>query len=340
MRLHWRHSLVRDEMRRWLSYPATHWRYTNKSLDLIPVPFHGGQNKRGVELGAQALLSAGLEKQLVGLGWEVAVQTELQNKIHELNPVLGTEDPEFKFLNVRHALRVSESSRAVADAVEQAHKAGRLAVTIGGDHSIAMGTLAGTLRSFPEACVVWVDAHTDINSPKTSLSGNMHGCVLSFLMGLDEAHETKHFDKWILPALRPHKIVYIGVRDVDEAEKRFLREHRISAFSMHDIDRHGIGKTVQMALDAVNPHGTLPIHLSFDVDALDPVEAGSTGTPVRGGLTSREGHYITEELARTGQLVSIDLMEVNPSLGSPESVSNTVRLGCSLIRCSLGETLL
>ncbi|KAJ2890898.1 A-agglutinin attachment subunit precursor, partial [Coemansia aciculifera] len=142
------------------------------------------------------------------------------------------------------------------------------------------------------------------------------------------------------PCVRTDSLVYIGLRDVDSGEKAILRKHGIKAFSMHDVDRFGIGRVVEMALDHVNPSRTRPVHMSFDVDALDPSVAPATGTPVRGGLTFREGHYICEAVAETGCLVALDLVEVNPALGDPESLRQTVAVGCSLVRCSLGETLL
>ncbi|THU88618.1 putative arginase, partial [Dendrothele bispora CBS 962.96] len=145
---------------------------------------------------------------------------------------------------------------------------------------------------------------------------------------------------WVNPALKPDRIVYIGLRDVDQGEKRILKETGIKAFSMHEVDKYGIGKVVEMALDHVNPKRDRPIHLSFDVDALDPSVAPSTGTPVRGGLTFREGHYICEAIWETGCLVALDLMEVNPSLEDADSVQQTVAVGCSLVRSALGETLL
>lgn len=165
----------------------------------------------------------------------------------------------------------------------------------------------------------------------------MHGCPVSFVMGL--AGNVPEFS-WIKNVLRPDRIVYIGLRDVDEPEKKIIKENGIKAFSMHHVDRYGIGKVVEMALDHVNPNRDRPIHLSFDVDALDPSVAPSTGTPVRGGLTFREGHYICEALAETGLLVAADIMEVNPALEDEQAVFQTVQVGCSLTRCCLGEALL
>lgn len=175
-----------------------------------------------------------------------------------------------------------------------------------------MGTISGVLSAHPEACVVWVDAHADINTPQTSTSGNIHGMPLAFLLGiageLPKAQSGPQPFSWIKPVLRPERLVYIGLRDVDEGEKKILREHKIRAFSMHEVDRFGIGRVVELALAHVNPNGDRPIHLSFDVDALDPSVAPSTGTPVRGGLTFREGHYICEAIAETGLLVGLDIM--------------------------------
>jgi len=216
-------------------------------------------------------------------------------------------------------------------------KKGELPVTLGGDHSLAMGTISGTLEAYPDACVIWVDAHADINTAETTGSGNIHGMPVAFLLGLGS---TIPEFAWVKPVLKPERIVYIGLRDVDAGEKRILKENNIKAFSMHEVDKYGIGKVVEMALDHVNPKRELPIHLSFDVDALDPSVAPSTGTPVRGGLTFREGHYICEAIWETGLLVALDIMEVNPSLADAASVKQTVTVGCSLVRAALGETLL
>lgn len=202
---------------------------------------------------------------------------------------------------------------------------------------MAMGTISGTLDTYPDACVIWIDAHADINTSDTTDTGNIHGMPVSFLLGLGS--KVPEFS-WVKSSLRPDRIVYIGLRDVDAGEKRILKENNIKAFSMHEVDKYGIGKVVEMALDHVNPNRDRPIHLSFDVDALDPTVAPSTGTPVRGGLTFREGHYICEAIYETGLLVALDLMEVNPSLEDEESVKQTVAVGCSLVRSALGETLL
>lgn len=237
---------------------------------------------------------------------------------------------------------VSAVTQSVADTVEAAAKQGSLPLTIGGDHSLALGTLSGTLRQRPEAGVIWVDAHSDINTPETTKSGNLHGCPVSFLLGL-KGTAVEPFSSWVKPLLKPDSIVFIGLRDVDAGERKILRENNIKCFTMHHIDRYGIGNVVEMALDYLNGFKgkwDRPIHLSFDIDALDPTVAPSTGTPVRGGLTEREGFCVCEMLAETGCLVGVDVMEVNPSLMESNHAEQTVTVACGLARSAVGETLL
>jgi len=220
-------------------------------------------------------------------------------------------------------------------------------LTLGGDHSIAIGTVSGTAKAIRERlgremAVIWVDAHADINTPETSDSGNIHGMPVAFVTGLAKEKREDIFG-WLKDEhmVSVKKLVYIGLRDVDRGEKQILREHGIRAFSMHDIDRHGIGRVMDMALGHIG--NDTPIHLSFDVDALDPLVAPSTGTPVRGGLTLREGDYIAECVHETGSLIAMDLVEVNPTVEpgvNDIGAHETVRAGCSLVRCALGESLL
>ncbi|KAI0071551.1 arginase [Panus rudis PR-1116 ss-1] len=301
-----------------------------KTVAIVGCPFSGGQPKPGVDKGAIHLVEAGLPQQLAELGWKVRFDGH-----HQFEEISAENDPPIgKLKNPRLVSRVCE---AVAKVVGGHAKNGELPLTLGGDHSLAMGTISGTLDQYPDACVVWVDAHADINTPETTDTGNIHGMPVSFLLGLDTS--IPEF-AWVKPALKANRLVYIGLRDVDAGEKKILRDNGIKAFSMHEVDKYGIGKVVEMALDHVNPNRDRPIHLSFDVDALDPTVAPSTGTPVRGGLTFREGHYICEAIWETGLLVALDIMEVNPSLSSAEHVNQTVAVGCSLARSALGETLL
>jgi len=310
-----------------------------KTVAIVGCPFSGGQHRVGVDKGPIHLVDAGLAQQLTGLGWKVQFDGH-----HQFEDISTEADPPIgKLKNPRLVSTVTE---AVAKVVGGHASKGHLPLTLGGDHSLAMGTIAGTLSKYPDACVIWVDAHADLNTPETTDSGNIHGMPLSFLMSLASSSslttstEPTPFSWLDSVHLPPSRLAYIGLRDVDPGEKDLLRKHNIAAFSMHEIDRYGIARVVEMALDRVNTGRDRPVHLSFDVDALDPSVAPSTGTPVRGGLTFREGHYICERLWETGLLAAVDLMEVNPSLKDPESVKQTVAVGCSLVRAALGETLL
>jgi len=301
-----------------------------KTVAIVGCPFSGGQPRAGVDKGPIHLIEAGIITELEGLGWKVKFDGH-----HQFEEINAANDPPIGILkNPRLVSRVNES---VAKVVGQHGLKGELPVTLGGDHSLAIGTVSGTLKNYPDACLIWIDAHADINTVESTASGNIHGMPVSFLLGIGSKVE---IFSWVQPILKPERLVYIGLRDVDTGEKKILREHNIKAFSMHEVDKYGIGKVVDMALDHVNPKRDRPIHLSFDVDALDPSVAPSTGTPVRGGLTFREGHYICEAVCETGLLVGLDIMEVNPSLSDEDSSRQTVAVGCSLLRSALGETLL
>ncbi|KAG8996297.1 Arginase, catabolizes arginine to ornithine and urea [Tulasnella sp. JGI-2019a] len=303
--------------------------------------------RAGVDTGPIHLVEAGLIDQIRSLGWEVEFGGH-----HEFEEITVEKDPPVGI--VKRPRLVSKVNKQVATEIGAHAKAGRLPVTLGGDHSLAMGTVSGTLSAHPEACLIWIDAHADINTIASTGSGNLHGMPVSFLLGLNSPEEIQALQNpgtrtsaeegapfaWLVPKLDASRLVYIGLRDVDPGEKKILRENKIKCFSMHEVDKHGIGKVMEMALDHVNPDRNRPIHLSFDVDALDPSVAPSTGTPVRGGLTFREGHYICEAVYETGLLVALDIMEVNPSLEDNIAVHQTVAVGCSLARCALGETLL
>lgn len=302
----------------------------SKSVSVVGVPFNGGQPRTGVEEGPIRLVEFGLLNQFEEMGYEV--EYEANEDITSLRPA---EDPDT--LNLKQPKYVSAVTEVVSKQILKRAQEGKFVLTLGGDHSVALATVSGVFGAYPNACLVWVDAHADINTPASTDSGNIHGCPLSFLTGIAGDHPDF---RWVQPLLKTNRLTYIGLRDIDEGEKAIIRKLGIKAFSMHHVDRYGIGQVVEMALNHVNPDRDLPIHLSFDVDALDPSVAPSTGTPVRGGLTFREGHYICEAIAETGLLVAADIMEVNPALEDTNSVFQTIQVGCSLARCCLGETLL
>ncbi|CAF9924647.1 Arginase, catabolizes arginine to ornithine and urea [Imshaugia aleurites] len=309
-------------------------------LGVVAVGFSGGQCKPGVDAAPTALISAGL---LTQLKEDLGYTLYHDDTVHNYSSLMPSTDPSYR--NMKNPLAVSAVTQRLSEQVYEHAALGRLVLTLGGDHSIAIGTVSGTARAIRERlgremAVVWVDAHADINTPETSESGNIHGMPVAFLTGLAREERRDVFG-WLrgegAEALSLKKLVYIGLRDIDRGEKRILREHGVKAFSMHDIDKHGIGRVMEMALGHIG--NDTPIHLSFDVDALDPQWAPSTGTPVRGGLTLREGDFIAECVHETGSLVAMDLVEVNPSLEAV-GAADTIRAGCSLVRCALGDTLL
>lgn len=308
-------------------------------LGVIAVGFSGGQCKPGVEAAPAALIEAGLLDQLRDdLGYEI----HHDNKVHSYEDIIPASDPDYR--GMKKPRSVSAVTERLSQQVYEQAKLGRFVLTLGGDHSIAIGSISGTAKAIRERmggremAVIWVDAHADINTPETSPSGNIHGMPMAFLTGLAKEDKPEIFG-WLKKEhlVSVNKLVYIALRDVDRGEKKLLREHGIKAFSMHDIDKHGIGRVVEMALAHIG--NDTPIHLSFDVDALDPQWAPSTGTPVRGGLTLREGDFIAECVHETGNLVAMDLVEVNPKLETM-GAAETIRTGCSLIRSALGDTLL
>jgi len=311
-------------------------------LGVVAVGFSGGQCKPGVDAAPSALISSGL---LTQLHEELGYDLHHDNTVHSYKDLMPASDPDYR--NMKNPLAVSAVTQKLSEQVYAHAREGRCVLTLGGDHSIAIGSISGTAKAIRERlgremAVIWVDAHADINTPETSGSGNIHGMPVAFLSGLAKEKRQDVFG-WLkednLISLK--KLVYIGLRDVDRGEKLILRENGIRAFSMHDIDRHGIGRVMEMVLGHIG--NDTPIHLSFDVDALDPLWAPSTGTPVRGGLTLREGDYIAECVHETGSLIAMDLVEVNPTLEpgiNDIGAHETVRAGCSLVRCALGESLL
>ncbi|KAI9725077.1 MAG: A-agglutinin attachment subunit precursor [Candelaria pacifica] len=312
---------------------------TSNDLGVVAVGFSGGQGKPGVDAAPTALISSGL---LAQLKEELGYNVYHDGTVHSYSEIIPASDPPHR--NMKRPLTVSAVTQRLSEQVYEHASKGRCALTLGGDHSIAIGSIAGTAKAIrerldgKEMAVIWVDAHADINTPESSESGNIHGMPVAFLTGIAK-EEKKDVFGWLQEdqLISTKKLVYIGLRDIDPGEKKTLREHKIKAFSMHDIDRHGIGRVMDMALAHIGTD--TPIHLSFDVDALDPVFAPSTGTPVRGGLTLREGDFIAECVHETGQMIGFDLVEVNPEL-EPLHGAETVRVGCSLVRCALGESLL
>ncbi|XP_070537093.1 arginase, hepatic-like [Ptychodera flava] len=228
----------------------------------------------------------------------------------------------------------------ISDAVSQVIQDGRLCISLGGDHSVAIGTVHGHLKAQPNTCVLWVDAHTDINTPETSPSGNMHGMPLSFVIHeLEESvKDVPGFD-WLSPCIYAKDVAYIGARDIDSGEMKTIEDLGIKCLSAQDVDDKGLKDVLAEAMQAINPNNDKYYHISFDIDSLDPTVAYSTGTRAYGGLTSREGMYIVEEVWRTGKLSGIDMVEVNPTLGGDIEQEVTVNTAVEVLLASLGKRL-
>ena len=225
-------------------------------------------------------------------------------------------------------------SRSVAFKVRQAAEAGAFPLVIGGDHSVATGSLAGLSLSGKRFGVIWLDAHGDINTETTSPTGNAHGMVLAAATGLSRFHLRTIDENCSL--INPHRIVIVGARDLDDGEKRLLAQYGIRCFTMSDVDRLGVRSVMKQAIAAAG-NGTDGIHVSLDLDVLDPLEVPGVGTPVHGGFTYREARYAMELLHESGRVTSMDIVEVNPEL-DPDG--RTAELAVSLAETMFGKRLI
>ncbi|XP_066922571.1 arginase-1-like [Clytia hemisphaerica] len=308
---------------------------TGEDVALITAPFSGGQPRAGVEHGPKALRNAGLVDCIEALGRNVHDHGDVSVEKNSCeNPTL-TNYRGHMLKNVEVCGKVSEN---IANEVEKAVKNEHIALTVGGDHSIATGTIMGHQRARGNICLLWIDAHNDINTYETSGSKNMHGMCLSHLVkGLPNVQDMPGYE-WAQPCLTPFDIAYIGLRDTDPGEYSITHELGILTFSMHEVDRYGIATVVERAIESINPRLDRPIHLSYDIDSLDPIHSPSTGTAVYGGLTLREGLYIGEHINKTGLLSALDIVEVNPYLGtSEEDAHKTVQTALRITEACLGK---
>eukprot|EP01147_Barroeca_monosierra_P010145 gene10145-2309_t len=309
-----------------------------KTCAVLGAPLTFGQPFDGVQHGPNALREAGLMDGILKLGWRISERGDLKFDAPKAT------DPGYNGIgNCRLPFAVGRANEKIFQAVRENAEKGRFVLTLGGDHSISTGTLAGALSTRPDVGVLWIDAHADINTPETSPSGNMHGMPLGLVSGLCDVTHIPGM-AWLkdVPKLNLDNLVYIGLRDLDMGERTLLRNRNIKTFTMYHVDKYGIGKVMEMALDHF---GQRPIHLSYDIDACDPIIAPSTGTAVRGGLSFREAHFVAEAAAESCNLVSMDLVEVNPLLKGEEAFGislgeETVELGMALATSALGNRIL
>lgn len=324
--------------------PARSSKYLSGNvLNLIQAPIALGQGLEGVDEGPAFLLQNGLIEQIESLGWKLGKNSEID--IHDLkwDSPQGLLPAHQSGLNIKFPEELGEACRELAQAAETSHLAKQFTLTLGGDHSIAIGSIGGALLARPELGVIWVDAHGDFNTPETSPSGNIHGMPLSFLAGEMKKHPLPSFS-WLKNFLSPDQLVLVGIRSIDPEERELMKKWGVQVFTMTEIDRFGIGEVMEQAKKILFKNGPRPLHLSYDIDALDPHFAPSTGTRVRGGLNYREAHYIAETLSETQSLVSMDLVEINPRLGyvdpaHREEKNITVEIGLELIGSALGKRI-
>nr|ACO11535.1 Arginase-2, mitochondrial precursor [Caligus rogercresseyi] len=304
-------------------------------VGVIGASFEMGQPKNGVAKSPQLIIEEmNLLKKIENLGHTVDYRGILEHTTSkEVATGTGTA------LNRGN---VHSFNKKLKNEVADALKANEFCITIGGDHSIGLGTVSGFTSVHPEGCLLWVDAHSDINTPHTSDSGNMHGMPVSYqLRELYEGFkDSDHsIDDWHKPRLSPERIAFIGLRSVDPGEEKILKDLNIEAYFMNDIDELGINEVIKRSLQRINPSGNRPLHVSFDIDSLDPLEAPATGTPVRGGLTLREGLRILYECHKSGSLKALDLVEVNSHLGNKEESLRTLTAAEHLIFSAFGHLL-
>eukprot|EP00579_Thalassiosira_antarctica_P008549 CAMPEP_0201879124 /NCGR_PEP_ID=MMETSP0902-20130614/10083_1 /ASSEMBLY_ACC=CAM_ASM_000551 /TAXON_ID=420261 /ORGANISM="Thalassiosira antarctica, Strain CCMP982" /LENGTH=362 /DNA_ID=CAMNT_0048406877 /DNA_START=264 /DNA_END=1352 /DNA_ORIENTATION=- len=317
-----------------------------KTVSVIGAPMTYGQPFVGTDSGPTLLREQGLVQDLTNLGWRVEDIPDLDfsticAQARNANPSIHSNP------NAKHSLEVGAGTKVLADLVESKLKLGRFPLILGGDHSIGIGSLAGILRAKPETGVIWVDAHADLNIPSVSESGNMHGMSLGLMMKelMPDRSVIPGFE-WMeegtsSPFLPPDSLVYVGLRDVDKAERHFIRQLGIKTFTMYEIDHLGIGRVMDLALEhLLKKNPDRPLHLSYDIDAVDPLHAPATGTAVRGGLTWREAHFVAECVVKSGALASAEIVEVNATLSDGQGASETVELGHQLVNALLGEAIL
>lgn len=248
--------------------------------------------------------------------------------------------------NAKHSIEVGAGTEVLANLVESKLTLGTFPLILGGDHSIGIGSLAGILRARPETGVIWVDAHADLNIPSVSSSGNMHGMPLGLMTkelmpDRSVVPGLEWMEEGISPFLAPDSLVYVGLRDIDKPERHFIRQLGIKTFTMYDIDHFGIGRVMDLALEhLLKDNPDRPLHLSYDIDVVDPLHAPATGTTVRGGLTWREAHFVAEYVVKSGALASAEIVEVNASLADGKGASETVELSHQLLNAMLGEVIL
>lgn len=302
------------------------------SIAIVGVPVDLGAGRRGVDMGPSAVRYAGLKNRLMRLGHPVRDAGNIS--------VPGLDELPLPDANekLRYLEPIASMCRTLAKITRGCMVQGEFPLVIGGDHSYAIGSVSGVAAALApkreKLGLIWLDAHADFNTAETTPSGNIHGMSLAALCGHGHKSLTRVIDD-LDPAVDEHNCVIIGARDLDDGERRLLRQFGVHVFTMHDLDRRGMADVMTDALLFAG-NGTHGIHLSLDLDSLDPAEAPGVGTPVPGGLTYREAHLACEMAFQHGSLVSMDLVECNPIL---DQHNKTAQLGVELICSALGQSI-
>ena len=301
-----------------------------KHIRIIGVPLDLGQSRRGVDMGPSAMRVAGLEAKLEALGYEVEDAGNVPVAMLETEP---EGDPNAKYLK-----EITETCSTEAELVVQTLESGKVPIVLGGDHSIAAGTVSGVAEFYRKKNqrigLLWIDAHTDINTPESSPSGNVHGMPLGAIMGLFRSPLTDMYG--FSPKVQPGNCALVGIRDVDNVERENIRKSGVHVFTMRDIDERGMRSVMEEALRLAG-RGTVGYHVSLDLDWIDPEDAPGVGTPVWGGATYREAHLAMEIIADHGRMLSFELVEVNPVL---DERNQTAELAVELALSAFGKKIL
>ena len=292
-----------------------------RDIRLIGVPMDLGQNLRGVDVGPSALRYAGLADRLEHLGHYVEDSGNIPTS---LRGELPSDDDYIE--------PIRNTCNLLYEEVRQTIKSGQFPLVMGGDHSIAIGSVGGATHDAPKG-VIWIDAHADFNTPASSISGNIHGMPLAVLCGSGSNRLTSVGRPG--PKLQSEDIAIIALRDLDMEERQVLNESNLGIYTMRDIDERGIAQVTRSALKQLEHHQSL--HISFDVDSLDPHYAPGVGTPVDGGLSPREAHLLMEMIAEDGRLGSAEIVEINPII---DERNRTAELAAGLLASLLGKTII
>ncbi len=302
----------------------------DKPVSIINVPLDLGASRRGTDAGPSAVRIAGLNAALRRLGYSITVETDISVPSMETRAEVN-EKARFKAEILAVCRQLAEKTLSVMDE-------GNTPLVIGGDHSIAMGTVSGLAAHFKkkdqDLGLIWFDAHGDMNLPEFSPSGNIHGMPLAHLLGHGDEDLSNILG--VHPAVKPEHVVLIGLRDIDRVERKFIHDSGVTAFTMHDIDVMGMSHVVKEALRVVN-NGTAGFHVSFDVDGCDPGVMPGSGTLVPGGVSYREAHLLLEECANDGRMVSMEVVELNPFL---DERNVSAERAVALIQSAFGRSIL